>query len=284
MEALSASGGNMMTLSRFNMTKTGAVAILTMLAGTAHAQTITTSGSVHVADNFYGMGYGHAGQVLWYTSPAGSNYGYYGYDPAGVGKSVQLQPGYVTITETGQNTGYGAFTYSNITQANDTPTNTTSDPYDNSPNTSPLEAGIAGSNSVVTTGSGLSLLTFTLGASVPSSLRIGILSDWSGAGDTPASFVLSSGNATATIADTGLAAGQTPGNLYLFTLSGLQPGQVITLSAIGGQASTKTLYSGITFDTVAAPEPSCTAALSLGLMGLGVLSIKARRRSGKASA
>lgn len=265
-------------------------ALLLIGATAAGAQTITAApAAVHVGDNFYGLGYGQAGQVLWYTSAAGSYGPYNGYDPVGVGASVQLYPSYVTLTEiqnggqnhnVGQTTGFGGYGYPSITEANDTPTSTTVDPYSGNPNTSPLQAGLAGSPTVVTTGSGLGLITLTLGAGVPSALQIGILNDFAGAGDTPGSITLTAGGGSAaTMLDTPSSG---VGNLYLFTISGAQSGQTLTLSETGGAASTDTFYSGLTFDTLAAaPEPSGLGSLSIGALALVGLGWFARRRSGR---
>ncbi len=122
------------------------------------------------------------------------------------------------------------------------------------------------------------LATLTFGSGVPGSLDLGVLEDnGSGANNTMASVTLADSADNTITATANVAGTQSSNDFYFFDLSGLSPGDAITVAVTNktpNTAGANAELGGFTFDTV--PESSTLGLLAVS--SLGLLMIGRRRR------
>ena len=140
-----------------------------------------------------------------------------------------------------------------------------------------VASGIAFHSGGVPAGFG-TFINFTINSGVPAgaTLRVGILSDTSGAGDVPNGFTLAqtTGTGTSSATYTGLGT-DSRADWYFFDIANPLVGDVYTLSISANAAGVQPTIGGVSLDIV--PEPSTWALLFVGLGGVLGLALRQRR-------
>jgi PEP-CTERM motif len=125
------------------------------------------------------------------------------------------------------------------------------------------------------------MVTITLNTSVPQEFQLGVLGDTYG-NSRYNSYTVSDGTAATATAvnnatDSNIGA---PGidEFYYFDISNASPGDTISIAVLPTtNGDLNPMLSGITFDTIATPEPASLSILAFGAVGL----LKRRRRDMK---
>jgi hypothetical protein len=231
-------------MKAFNKVLVSALALVLVGFGamTAGAATVSVAATPTVVSDFVPAP-GNDGYVFYATFPG---------DTAGHesehGTDIVVLPSYVQSV-VGNGTNYYSHNYSDITIN-----------------------GVFTATGINYVGAGGLLTTITLGASVPTSITLGVLADSVDDGGRGLNITVASGASSQLVTLTGTT---NTNRFYMFDLTALSPFDVITIS--GAKGPNDAAIAGVTFDsfTTAVPEP---ATLSMvGLVGMGLIARRSRR-------
>jgi hypothetical protein len=121
---------------------------------------------------------------------------------------------------------------------------------------------------------------FTVGAGAPAKFRVGVMTD--GYGDSrwaPVEVTLEQVGSSGPVTTGNVAASRDRFvDIHFFDVVGAQAGDVFKFRAMGS-ADGRAVFSGITFDVAAVPEPSTFVLLGLGTIGVAAVGRVTKRTS-----
>jgi PEP-CTERM motif len=249
----------------------GFVALLFASSQLAHAASITAAGSqLNLGDGWRDSSvaktqdidgdniYGSLGYFMFSTQTPGSGSGV----SPGPGAGILSLPSYIFLTLNGADTGFHSDDYTLINDPN------------NPGSANDLSSGISSKSGPLADNTEFSLIdiNFSAGVSSTDTIRVGIFVDNTIPLDTsPIGLRLEgAGGDSLNVAK---AQASRANDYYFFDLTGLNPGDVITVFATTGVSPSAVAVGGFTFDSVpeSVPEPSAMILAGFGFVFLAIL-------------